>query len=203
MRRIAQQRAAIERCQFCKTPVPGVHRHLLEMATRKMVCSCDSCARKFQYLVRDRFKLIPRGARLLPDFALPESLWEDFAMPINLAFFYRETASGKVVALYPSRTGATESPLTSELWERLEMENPELAEMEPDVEALLVNRVGGARECFITPMDACYELAGLMRLHWRGLSGGESMWHEIDRFFASLRERATVSGPESAEMIHA
>jgi hypothetical protein len=43
--------------------------------------------------------------------------------------------------------------------------------MEADVEALLVNRVDGAREYFLAPIDACFELVGTIRVPWRGLSG--------------------------------
>jgi hypothetical protein len=51
------------------------------------------------------------------------------------------------------------------------------------VEALLVNRARGTRQHFLVPIDDCYRLAGLIRTRWRGLSGGEEVWKEIDRFF--------------------
>jgi len=62
--------------------------------------------------------------------------------------------------------------------------------MERDVEALLVNRVRGAREHFLVPMAECYSLVGLIRMHWRGLSGGREVWEEIGRFFEELRKRS-------------
>jgi hypothetical protein len=31
---------------------------------------------------------------------------------------------------------------------------------------------------------------GLIRMHWRGLSGGTEVWKEIHRFFTSLKERS-------------
>jgi hypothetical protein len=62
--------------------------------------------------------------------------------------------------------------------------------MERDVEALLVNRVRGAREHFLVPMDECYSLVGLIRMHWRGLSGGREVWEEIDQFFENLKQRS-------------
>ena len=40
------------------------------------------------------------------------------------------------------------------------------------------------------PIDECYKLVGLIRTHWRGLSGGTEVWEEIGRFFDELRERA-------------
>jgi len=77
-------------------------------------------------------------------------------------------------------------------WDDLVQNNPVLKEMEPDTEALLVNRVGEARAYFVVPIDECYRLIGLIRGHWKGLSGGPAVWQEIARFFSALRAR---SGP--------
>jgi hypothetical protein len=49
------------------------------------------------------------------------------------------------------------------------------------------NRVGTKREYYLAPIDVCFELVGLIRVHWRGLAGGESVWGEIDRFFSRLQ----------------
>jgi hypothetical protein len=65
-------------------------------------------------------------------------------------------------------------------------EFPVLGTLEPDVEALLVNRVGG-QACFRVPIDECYRLVGLIRAHWRGLSGGLEVWGQVERFFAGLK----------------
>ena len=70
--------------------------------------------------------------------------------------------------------------------------NPELNTLEPDVEALLVNRVGATREYFIVPIDLCFKLVGLIRLHWRGLSGGAAVWGEIAHYFDDLRRKANA-----------
>ena len=69
--------------------------------------------------------------------------------------------------------------------------------MERDVEALLVNRVRGAREHFLVPMDECYSLVGLIRMNWRGLSGGRGVWEKIGQFFEDLQERSKSVGRES------
>jgi hypothetical protein len=116
-------------------------------------------------------------------------------IPINMAFFIKSELAGKVVALYPSPAGPTESLLALESWGDIVKANPILKEMETDVEALLVNRVGSARgflidEYYLVPIDECYKLVGLIRAHWRGLSGGPEVWEEVAAFFASLRQRA-------------
>jgi hypothetical protein len=38
-------------------------------------------------------------------------------------------------------------------------------------------------------------LVGIIRVHWRGLSGGEAVWQEIASFFQRLNEEA-VALPE-------
>jgi hypothetical protein len=93
--------------------------------------------------------------------------------------------------LYPSPAGATEALVPAEAWEALTEENPVLRGLEPDVEGLLVNRVGEARECYRVGIDECYKLVGLIRIHWRGLSGGTVVWDQIGRFFAGLKERSS------------
>jgi Family of unknown function (DUF5947) len=160
---------------------------MLERATRKIVCSCDACTLTFVPVVEGRFKVIPRDARPLPDFQLADSDWENLALPINLAFFFYDSPSKKMTALYPSPAGATESLLPLTAWEAIVRQNPVLEKMEADVEALLVNRGAEANDYYIAPIDKCFELVGLIRMHWRGFSGGEEVWREIDKFFAQLK----------------
>jgi hypothetical protein len=121
---------------------------------------------------------------------LPDEAWESLALPINLAFFFYHTPGEKMVALYPSPAGVTESLLPLPAWQAIAAANPALREMAADVSALLVNRVGAARDYYIAPIDVCFELVGLIRVHWRGLSGGTEMWREIDAYFARLAERS-------------
>lgn len=182
--------AAVEHCELCSLALAPVHRHLLEMASRQVVCACDACALRFPPEAHAKFTLIPRDARALPGFEMTDAQWDDLALPIGLAFFVRQTPGGAVVARYPSPAGVTESLLPLSAWDALGEANPVLERMEPDVEALLVNRVGEARDYFLAPIDTCYELAGLVRLHWRGLSGGTEVWQEIGAFFDRLRAHA-------------
>jgi hypothetical protein len=178
---------AVECCELCRVPLAPIHRHLLEAATRKIVCACDGCTTTFLPVVSGRFKVIPRDSRALLDFQLSEADWDSLALPISLAFFYYDSPNEKMTAIYPSPAGATESLLPLTAWEGIVRQNPALEKLEPDVEALLVNRAGDTPEYFIAPIDKCFELVGIIRMHWRGLSGGEEVWREIARFFASLR----------------
>lgn len=157
------------------------------MPSRRIVCACDPCALRFENVLEGRFKLIPRDTRPLPDFQMSDLAWEGLALPINLAFFFYDSPNEKMAAYYPSPAGAMESLLPLTTWEPIVSANPILREMKPDVETLLVNRVEERREYFIAPIDVCFELIGLIRVHWRGLSGGEEVWREIDQYFVRLR----------------
>lgn len=189
LRSLARAEATQEQCEFCSAPLPGEHRHLLEVATRRIICACDPCALRFENVI-GRWKLIPRDARVLTNFQMPDELWQALALPINLAFLFYSTPAGKMLAMYPSPAGAIESLLPLENWNMLVAANPALERLEPDVQALLVNRLDTAREHFLAPIDRCYEVVGLIRLHWRGLSGGEKVREQLGDFFMRLR------GPE-------
>jgi hypothetical protein len=109
-----------------------------------------------------------------------------------MAFFFRRSDLGRTVAFYPSPLGATESLLELHAWEELEARNPVLASLEPDVEALLVNRTGEARDHWLVGVDRCYALVGLIKTRWKGLAGGQEVWEEIAAFFGELRAEAEI-----------
>lgn len=190
LRRFIRPRKIVERCDLCSVELFAEHQHLINPKTRQLSCACEACAILFSDQTDGRFKRVPRRASFLPDFRLTDMQWDGLMLPIQLAFFFHGTPEGKVIALYPSPAGATESLLSLETWEEIVQENAVLQKMQADVEALLVNRVGEKREYFIAPIDKCYELVGLIRANWRGLSGGVEVWKEIEQFFAKLKERS-------------
>jgi hypothetical protein len=189
LRRFVRPAAKVERCELCGQVLAETHPHLLELSSRKIACACDACAVLFSSPEAARYRRIPRDGRYLPDFRLPDDVWEGLRVPINLVFFFHHSGSDKVVALYPSPAGATEALLPLEAWPALVELNPVLREMLPDVEALLVNRVAES-EVYLAPIDECFRLVGLIRGNWRGLSGGTEVWREARQFFARLRERS-------------
>ncbi len=194
---------AREHCDLCSVELPPRHRHLLAMDDRRVVCACSACALRFQNVIDGRYKLIPRDAYALPDVVLSDEHWNRLALPINLAFFFYSTPEEKMTVLYPSPGGATESLVPLDAWETIIGENPVLEQMEPDVEALLVNRVDDARACYLAPIDTCYELVGLIRLHWQGFSGGKKVWDEIEGFFDRLERKAKPMAGAPPEAAHA
>jgi hypothetical protein len=200
LRRFAEETPPVEFCELCGKPVPERHRHLLDPGPRRLLCACDACAVLFGQ--GSRYKRVPRRILALPGFRMSEAQWESLLIPINMAFFYRNGARDEVVAMYPSPAGTTESLLPLETWTGLMLDNPVLAGIEADVEALLVNRLGArlgfpCAEYYLTPIDECYRLTGLIRIHWRGFSGGAEVWEELGRFFADLRTRAETPAEQS------
>lgn len=190
---------AVEHCELCSAELDHNHPHLVELASRQIVCACDACAMLFDRLERLKFKRIPRDIRFLADFDMTDAEWNSLAIPINLAFFYRSSIEGRMAALYPSPAGAVESLLTLEAWNAIVAKNRVLEQLQADVEALLVNRVGRRdaatqAECYLAPIDECYRLVGIIRANWKGLSGGTEVWTEIDRFFADLRRKSEPAG---------
>jgi hypothetical protein len=204
LRRFARAKRVVERCDFCSAELGVDHQHLIQMEQgpeyRRIICICDPCAILFGNQSETTFRRVPRRILYLSDFRLTDAQWEGLMIPIQLAFFYYSTPERKVVALYPSPGGLTESLLDLSMWEDIAEANPSLSRLTPDVEGLLVNRtrrVGGAHEYYLSPIDECFKLAGLIRTTWRGLSGGETVWNEIGQFFDDLKARANRIGPVS------
>lgn len=197
LRQFARRRRAVEVCELCTHELGPWHPHLLELGKYRLVCSCEACALLFSSQKHSRYKRVPQRIQMLRDFRMSDAEWESLLIPINMAFFFKNSSHSSVTALYPSPAGATESLLTLEAWSDIVHHNPVLNEMESDVEALLVNRIAhahgaGGDEYYLLPIDECFRLVGLIRSNWRGLSGGTEVWQEIGNFFAQLKERATV-----------
>jgi hypothetical protein len=192
-KRTAEARTAeLERCELCSEAIGPEHRHLLDLRSGELMCACQACSLLFDGSAAGggHYRLVPDRRLLLADFALDEATWANLRIPVDMAFFFRSSEAGRVVALYPSPAGATESLLGLEAWDDLVAANPVLESLAPDVEALLVNRARGARQHFLVPIDEPYRLVALIRTRWRGLTGGAEVWEEIDGFFAALARRA-------------
>jgi hypothetical protein len=193
LRQFVRRPSLAESCEMCSKELRSEHQHLLEPQTRKLICTCDACAILFSG--QTKYKRVPRRIRFLTDFRMTDGQWDALMMPINMAFFFRSTPQDRVIALYPSPAGATESLLSFDSWTEIEAENPALLNIETDVEALLVNRIGHSRgfskaEYYLVPIDECFKLVGLIRSRWQGLSGGAEVWSEIGQFFESLKAKA-------------
>jgi hypothetical protein len=198
LRRFVRPRAIVERCEMCSVALAPDHQHLVEPQSRQMICACQACAILFSGQSETlKYRRVPRRVRYLSTFQLTDAQWDSLLIPISMAFFFHSTPAQKTIVLYPSPAGATESLLDLESWDEIVQDNPVLKEMEKDTEALLVNRVRGASEYYIVPIDECYKLVGLIRTYWHGLSGGTEVWEEIGKFFTELKEKSSHTGGEA------
>ena len=191
LRQFARRRTSAERCELCSAELAPAHSHLLEPEKKQILCACEACAVLFCGQSGAHYLRIPRRICMLQDLQMTDMQWESLMIPINLAFFYYDSASARMIAMYPSPAGATESLLHLESWEEIRTQNRTLQSMEPDVEAFLVNRVGAEAEYFLVPIDECFRLVGIIRMHWKGLSGGTEVWKQIQGFFTDLRSRCS------------
>jgi hypothetical protein len=189
LKQFARANQPVEQCELCSTALEPVHRHLLERSSRHITCACDACTILFCGQQGSRYLQVPRRVRQLQGFSFTDLEWEELMIPINLAFFFRN-AEGAITAMYPSPAGAIESQLALTSLLAVFDEHPVLHAMEPEVEALLVNRVGDQPAYLIAPIDKCFHLVGLIRMKWRGLSGGTEVWGAISDFFDTLRQQA-------------
>ncbi len=182
----------LERCEMCAEPIAEWHGHVVDVEGRGLMCTCRPCSLLFatKGAAGGRYRAVPERYRYAAAVPLAEATWDSIGIPVAMAFFFHNTALGHAVAFYPSPAGATESLLSLESWTDLLAATPALGDLEPDVEALLVHRKGNEFEFFVVPIDACYQLVGLVRTHWKGFDGGEEAWTAINEFFAGLRERS-------------
>ncbi len=192
---VRPRRTDVERCDLCSTVIPPEHQHLLEPQSRQILCACEACAILFSDSSADiKYRRIPRRVRSLPHFQLTDMQWDSLFIPVGMAFFFHNSNLDKVVVMYPSPAGATESLLPLESWTEIVRDNPILESLSPDVEALLVHRIGQTPSYYIAPVDKCYELVGLIRTYWQGLSGGTEVWKAINEFYARLDAVASPVG---------
>ena len=196
LKRFVRPRTATEVCDLCSEPIASEHPHLIELSSRQLLCACDACAILFSTHGETKYKRVPHRSRFLSEFHMADAQWDELMIPVGMAFFFYNSKEGRVKAYYPSPAGPTESLLTLEAGDEVARDNPTLKDMQDDVEALLVNRLGDAREYYLAPLDKCYELVGLIRLNWKGLSGGAEVWKEIRQFFSKLKERSAVVSSE-------
>ncbi|MGK4585710.1 DUF5947 family protein [Kitasatospora sp. HPMI-4] len=189
-----------ERCGFCGVQLPPGHRHVVDTEERSLACTCAACALLFESpgAAEGRYRKVPDRYLVDPSHELDRSDWELLQIPVSTAFFFRNTVLGRLVALYPSPAGPTESELDPSLWESTLGRGRLAALLEPDVEALLLRRTADGLRCFLVPIDICYELVGRMRLHWKGFDGGAPARAELDALFARVERRSRVLAEEVA-----
>jgi Family of unknown function (DUF5947) len=188
--------AAEEKCEFCATVIPAEHGHVADLEQSSLMCACRPCYLLFMHgqAARGRYRSVPDRYAVDPDRPMTAAEWDMLDIPVGLAFFLCSSAAGEVTGFYPSPAGATQCRLDLAAWDRLAADHPLLEALAPDVEAALICRTDNSVEHFLVPVDVCYELAGRMRLHWRGFDGGEQARQSIAEFLEKVRSRARPLG---------
>ena len=195
-----------ERCEMCQTVLDGRHGHLVDMDKRSIACACRACYLLFTHegAAEGRYKAVPERICHDPGRPLAGADWNELQIPVAMAFFFFNSALGRVVAGYPSPGGVTECELDLAAWDRLAAAYPLLGEMTPDTEAIFVNGASpggrppqtppnkGEYEVFLIPIDMCYSLVGELRMYWQGFDGGAEAREALAAFLAGLRRRAVV-----------
>jgi hypothetical protein len=206
---------------MCAAEIPAGHGHLADVEQPTLICACRACYLLFTHSQagRGRYRAVPDRYRGDPAHPLSVADWDALEIPVGLAFFLRRSEGGEVTGFYPSPAGTTECRLDLQAWQRIEGSHPMIAAAEPDVEAILLYRAdaGDSRptyrddagdhgpvsrgevgvDCFLVPIDACYELAGRMRLLWRGFDGGSEARASIAEFIDGVRSRSRAFSQET------
>jgi hypothetical protein len=204
--------ARAERCELCGeqigtgidttgTDIAGMgtagmgtaHAHLVDLERRSIACACTACALLFTQ-PGGRYRTVPDRVLTDPAAPLTDAEWTELRIPVGLAFFFRNSALGHLVASYPSPAGVTECELDLAAWDRLAARHPLLRAVAPDVEAILVAS-GDGIETFLVPIDVCYSLAGALRRDWHGFDGGDEGRQVITDLLDGLRRRARPVEP--------
>jgi hypothetical protein len=181
-----------ERCEMCSEDIADDHQHVVNVEGRQLMCVCRGCYLLFtDSTAQLRYRSVPDRYLHFPDLALGRLEWEALQIPVGLAFFFRNSALDKTVGFYPGPAGATESELDLDAWSLITAADPRLTMMSDDVEALLVRAPdrAGDPECYLVPIDACYEFVGRLRMLWRGFDGGQQAREYIDNFFDQITAR--------------
>jgi hypothetical protein len=185
-----------ERCEMCAEVIADEHQHVVNVEGRHLMCVCRGCYLLFtDTQAALRYRAVPDRYLLFEDFALDRRHWEGLQIPVGLAFFFRNSTLGRVVALYPGPAGATESELDLSAWQEIRATDPRVDLPAEDTEALLVRMpdrddADASPQCYLLPIDACYELVGRLRLLWHGFDGGADVLEYLTGFFATVAERS-------------
>lgn len=185
-----------ERCEMCAEVIADEHQHVVNIAARQLMCTCRGCYLLFtDPHAKLRYRAVPDRYLSFPDFTLDRSAWEALRIPVGLAFFFRNSDMDKVVAFYPGPAGATESELNLDAWSSISGADSRLHFLADDVEALLVRvpERDAPAECYLVPIDVCYEFVGRLRMLWRGFDGGHEVRQFVDEFFEQIKARSKAA----------
>jgi uncharacterized protein DUF5947 len=185
-----QPESVVEKCEMCGTVVGPRHGHVVDTEHRSILCACRACYLLFTRPTAGggKYRAIPERYLTDPDHPITAMEWESLGIPVASAFFLGSESG--LAAFYPSPAGATECLLDLNAWAELVDTHPLLGAAQPEVEAILIRGSEDAVECFLVPIDACYQLVGTVRVYWKGFDGGQEAAEHIEEFFGGIRSQA-------------
>ncbi|HVV86471.1 MAG TPA: DUF5947 family protein, partial [Kofleriaceae bacterium] len=146
-----------------------------------------------------RYRTVPDRVRADSSFAMTREAWTALGVPVELAFCVRDSATDAAVISYPGPAGIVDAALEPEAWAAIAAATPLAAELEPDVEALLVHAPrGGAPACWLVPITRTFELVARLRATWQGFTGGDDARRALAAFVDELRGPCTGAAREAA-----
>ena len=159
---------------MCSELIPEAHSHVVNLQHRNLMCACRACYLLFTQTgaAQGRYRAVPDRYLYDPAFALTDGQWDDLQIPVKMAFFFRNSTPRPLRRLLPQpRDRPILLPL--EVWATVLAANPAVADLESDVEVLLLSATAGPRSassCPSTPArirrSRANALAGIRR--WRG-----------------------------------
>ena len=185
-----------ECCALCGAELGGRHGHLVALDERALRCACRPCYLLFTPAgaAGGRIRAVPERYVTDPGRPIADADWELLQIPVTTAFLFVNSDLDRVVAGYPSPAGVTEPQLDLAGWERLRQAYPLLRRPQPDVEAIYVTGAEDGLEAYLVPIDACFALAGAIRLRWHGVDGGPAVRQALAEFRDDLRRRSRPCG---------
>ena len=189
-----------ERCELCAEPIADGARPPGRPARPATSCApAAGCYLLFTSEGAGRPPL-PGRARPLPGVprlrAVTAAQWDCLQIPVGVAFFFLNSALGRVAAFYPGPAGATESELPLDTWEELVAPYPGWPTSSPTSRPSWSGPTAGGRRdrsassCPSTPATSwsatCGCVAGLRRGHARPGT-------HLDAFFAAVRDEGPMT----------
>ena len=139
---------------------------------------------------------------LAEDFSFSQAQWDDLAIPVDLVFLFQQSDARRMSTRHggssratPVRPARPSPSWTSPPGRRSPRRTRRSPTSSPTSRPYSCGATATATfTCLVVPIDACYELVGLVRQYWAGFQGGDEVWQRIDEFFDQLLARAGAQG---------
>ena len=177
---------------MCSTEIADRHGHVADLEGHRLLCTCRACFLLFtgSGAGAGRFLAVPEDVREVADVAISEGQWAALQIPVDLAFFLRQTGAENVGAYYPGPGGATESLLDLASWAEVLDANPVLAQAEPDIRAILLRRAPAGMPATSCRSTGATSWSGSFDSRGSGSTAARTYGHGSRRFSPELDREA-------------